>query len=338
MSTSSAALPVVAVTSNLIHAGGVVTIAPRDATGPLGAFDPGNVPSVTLSRAIETATVLESRSGNFETLLSRTKSITTTIKLNIMSMTLENYALFTGSQIEEKTTSATAVASGDELLRGARRGGSWYLGVSSSYPEGHRALTSFASLEIKATARANSTAYAIGDVISASSVAYVVTVAGTSGASPPTYPTAGATASDGTATIKHLGPTAIATGDYVVSLTAGLLTLIGTTSDINTSIERMPSGYTLTLLPAYTPTATAYQRLIPRSTTQEYTLRFNGQSSTGEPLNFVVPYCTIVGEGDSEWINSDNPQSFSLTVTALKRDSANDSVIPFGDTKSLPWT
>lgn len=338
MSTSSAALPVVAIKTNLVHAGGVVTIAPRDATGPLGAFDPGNVPSVTLSRAIETATVVESRSGLFETLQERTKSVKTTIKLGIMSMTLENYALFTGAQIEEKTTDGTAVSSGDELLRGARVGGSWYLGVSSSYPEGHRAITSFSGLTVKATARANSTAYAVGDVISNSSIAYVVTVAGTSGASPPTYPTAGATASDGTATIKHLGPTAVDTADYVVSLTTGLLTLKGTTSDINTSIERMPSGYTLTLLPAYTPTATAYQRLIPRSTTQEYTLRFNGQTSDGEPLHFVVPYCTIVGDGDSEWINSDNPQSFSLTVTCLKRDSSNESVIPFGDTKSLPWT
>jgi len=338
MSTSSAALPVVPIKTNVVLAGGVVTIAPRDATGTLSAFDPGNISSVAMTRTVEKVTVYESRSGQNQVLIEKDKSTKYEIKLAAMSMTLENYSLFTGAKIEEKTTSATAVASGDELLRGARRGGSWYLGVSSSYPEGHRALTSFASLEIKVTARANSTAYAVGDVISASSVAYVVTVAGTSGASAPTYPTAGATASDGTATIKHLGPIAIATGDYVVSLTTGLLTLIGTTCDINTSIERMPSGYTLTLLPAYTPTAKTYQRLIPRSSAQKYTVRFTGQSSEGEPLHFVIPECTITGDGDSQFISADSPQSITLTVTALKLGSDNEPVVFFGDTRDIPWS
>lgn len=338
MSTSSAALPLVSIKSNYIEAGGVVTIAPRDSTGPLAAFDPGNVPSVTLTRSTDKAEHPEARSGAFEIDHTKITKVTTSIKLVLESMTIQNYALFTGADIESKTTSGSAVAEGDELLRGARYGGSWYLGVSSSYPEGHRAITSFASLSIKATARANSTAYAIGDVISASSVAYVVTVAGTSGVSAPTYPTAGATASDGTATIRHLGPTAVDTADYVVSLTTGLLSLKGGSTVINTSIGRMPSGYTLTLLPAYTPTASTYQRLKPLATEREYTLRFNGQTASGTPLSFVVPYCTISGDGDSEWINSDKPQQFSLTVSCLKRDSANESVIPFGDTESLPWS
>lgn len=60
-----------------------------------------------------------------------------------------------------------------------------------------------------ATQRANSTAYALGDVFrpaAANGFLYRVTVAGTSGVAPPTFPTVlGNTVADGTATIECYG-------------------------------------------------------------------------------------------------------------------------------------
>lgn len=332
-------LPTVSVRSNYISAGGVLTIAPRDSTGPLGAFDPGNVPSVTVTRAVETTTHVESRSGTFQTDSTRVKSVTTTIKAILESMTLENYALFMGADVEDRTTGSSAVAAGDEDWRGARPGSTFYFGSTATYPEGYKTITSFASLVVKAAAHATSTAVTVGTVVSNTTEVYVYTVAGTTGASAPTFPTAGATAADGTATIKHLGPKAIAGTEYEYCLAPAVLTLKGAAgTNLVTSMGRMPAGYYLTLSPAYTPTAVTYQRLKPRAVATEYFIRFNGQTAEGTPLHFVAPYCTIAGDGDSEWINSENPQQFSVTITALKRDSANEAIIPFGATAALPWS
>lgn len=332
------ALPAVTKKSNYVKGGGVFRIATRDSTGPHGFFDPGNVPSIELERTVETSEHQEARSGSFQTDKVFTTSESNTITLTMESMTLQNFALFMGAEVEEITVASGTVT--DEELRGAARGASWALGVTQANPEGVRKITSFTSLEIKGAARANSTAVAVGDVITASSVAYVVTVAGTTGASPPTYPTGGATVADGTATIKHLGPVALTvTNDFVVSLDPASIELVGSsTADVNLAIARMPSGYKLTLLATYERSADTLQRLVPLSAEQEYFCRFDGQAAQGTPLNFVAPYCTVTGNGTSQWVNADQPQNFQLTISALKRDADVPAIVPFGATTEIPWS
>jgi hypothetical protein len=328
--------------NNYVRGGGMLTIAPRDTTGPLAGFLPGNVPTLTLERTIETSEHKEAISGSFETDETTVTGRDTKIKAKLESMTIQNFALFLGATLETRSISATAVSAGDEELRGARRGGYWRLGVSSTYPEGKGAITTFSSLAIKATARANSTAYAVGTVISASSVAYVVTAtagAGLSGASAPSYPTAGGTATDGDLTIKHLGPVTVDSSEYIVNTVVGSLQLTGAADDdIQLAIDRMPSGYTLTLLPAYTPTAQTVQRIVPLASTQQYTVYFTGQTTSGTALSFCVPYATIIGSGSSEWINATDPQSFEIEISCLKLDTTNEAVIPSGNTASIPWS
>jgi len=332
------ALPAVTKKSNYVKGGGVMRIAERDAPGPLAYFDPGNVPSIEMERAVETSEHQEARSGSFQTDAVFTVSETNTINATLESVTLENLALFLGAEVEERTISSETVT--DEELRGAHRGGSWSLGVTQANPEGIRVIDSFTSLEIKGTARANSTAVAVGDVLTNSGIAYVVTVAGTTGGSPPTYPTSGGTASDGTATIKHLGSVALVEDtDFFVSLDPASIELVGTsTAAVNVAIGRMPSGYKLTLLATYERAADTFQRLVPPDAAKEYQVLFNGQSAQGEPLSFVAPYCTIIGNGTSQWINAQDPQNFSVTISVLKRDADKPAIIPFGATAEIPWS
>lgn len=331
------AFPAVNKASNYVKGGGVLRLAVRDATGPLGFFDPGNVPSIELARTVETATHQEARSGTFQTDATFTTSETNEITATVESMTLANFALFLGLDVEERTISAGSVT--DDVLRGATRGASWTLGYTAANPEGLRAISAFTSLTIVATAHATSTAVAVGKVVSNTTEAYVYTVAGTTGVSAPTFPTAGGTVSDGTATLKHLGTLVVNSGEYAVSLDPASIELSGlSTTGINVAISRMPAGYYLSFTAVYTKSADTLQRLKPQADGVEYFARFDGQSAQGTPLNFVAPYCTIVGNGTSQWINASEPQNFSITLTALKRDAANGAIIPFGATAEIPWS
>ena len=331
------AFPAVNKKSNYVKGGGVLRLAKRDATGPLGFFDPGNVPSIELSREVETSDHQEARSGTFQVDATFSVSEKNTITATIESMTIANFALFLGLDVEERTVSAGSVT--DDVLRGATRGASWALGYTATNPEGLRAISAFTSLTIVATAHATSTAVAVGKVVSNTTEAYVYTVAGTTGVSAPTFPTAGGTVSDGTATLKHLGTLVVDSGEYSVSLNPASIELSGlSTTGINVAISRMPAGYYLSFTAVYTKSADTLQRLIPLATDVEYFARFDGQSAQGTPLNFVAPYCTVIGNGTSQWINASEPQNFSLTMTALKRDAANGAVIPFGATTEIPWS
>ncbi len=87
------------------------------------------------------------------------------------------------------------------------------LAASGGYSTGGTTLGSVAITYTAAnsygTSRANSTAYVVGNIFrpaSANGFLYRVTVAGTSGGSPPTFPTVlGQTVADGTATITCVG-------------------------------------------------------------------------------------------------------------------------------------
>ena len=324
------ALPLVTHTDNILKAGGVLSIAVRNAvTGNPGPFrDFGNAPSVTLARNADQSEVIESRTGTWQTLKKYTDKVTYAITATLMNMTIQNFALALGAT-KETVTPSTSPVSGEELYEPVA-GGIYHLGQTTSKPEGVGVISAFTSLAIKATARSNSMALAVGDVISASSVAYVCTVAGTAGGSAPSYPTGGGTVSDGDATIRHLGPVACAGSgvDYSSSLDPAVVQIVPGTTDLTTSISRMPSGYTLTLIAAYTPAGTAYERVIPLSAEAEYFIRFDGQAADGTAIKFVAPYCQVTGSGDSEFINPSAPQQLTLAITPLQRVTGQYPIIP----------
>ena len=327
--------PLVNVTSNYLRGGGVLRLAERASSSVNSNIyslrDVGDVTSITLARDTSSTPFSESRSGQFQVAFNPKTSDTNTITANFASMTIDNFAVYMGADVEERTVSATPIT--NEVLYRAVPGGAYPIGRSPTYPEGIRELTSVQALTIQGGTWVAETAYAVGDVVivaGSPAQAHVCTVAGLTDTSEPTWASGGGTVVDDEVTWRHLGPEALADGtDFEKDLTDGAeVAIVASGTDFATSMSRMPSGYYLNLLLDYTPVAATYKRLKPLASTKTYYLDFKGNAADGDAMNFCAPYSTAVGTGDSEWINAEAPQQFQVVFTALKLDSANEPIIP----------
>lgn len=290
----------------------------------------GNCTEFNITVESEQFEHFSSESGLQEKDLEFTISIDRTGTITTDNLSNENLELFLAADATEVTQSSASVT--DEAIGPVTANRTYQLGTSIA--KGGVRNVSAVTASFKegddASARANSTAYVVGDFYEPATPNdhfYVCTVAGTSAGSPPTFKTDGTTFADGTATFQDLGTIAIANtsdADFTVDTTLGLLN-VKPTGAIATALSVLPSGSTLTLNVDYTrAAATRDQIATSASVSLEGELKFIADNPQGANQDVFLPDCTLSPNGDLPFITDQEVGScqFSLGINKLDSNTA----------------
>ncbi len=252
--------------ANYYYSGqGSLYAAERDAaTGkPKGFVAVGNVPELSLDIAVTKAEHKESESGSRlldVTLIKETKG---TFKFKLENLSLDNLAM---GLYGAAASVAGASVTGEAFTA--------YLGMRCPLVNPKVSAVVITAPNAGAPARASTTAYTVGQYytpVAPNGHYYQCTVAGTSGASLPTFTTNGTTFLDGaTCTFKDMGTTTkTVTTDYTVDATNGVITPVvgGGITDLEP------------LAAAYTFTTHSKMEAFTSSTSPERYLRFEGMNT-----------------------------------------------------------
>ena len=292
----------------------------------------GNCPGFDLTVETENYQHINSEGGLNTVDLDVAISVTRSSSITVDNMSNDNLAVFLAGSIEDFTQVTTAVT--NEAITGYQASRSYQLGESQSVT-GVRNVGSV-TVEFSAAARVNSTAYTAGTVLFATTTnnhAYLCTVAGTSGASEPTYNVAGGTHTDGTATFKDLGVvTSLTAGtDYVLDAALGLVSVQPTgklASAYTAAKAALGSEPTLSLAVDYTPAAnTRTQIKTGSSGAVEGRVRFIADNPYGEQQDVTIPLCTLKPSGTLPFIGEGEAASITFEVGISLLDSATPAVI-----------
>lgn len=185
-----------------------------------------------------------------------------------------------------------------------------------------------------ATARVNSTAYVVGDVYIpavANNHWYMCTVAGTSGASPPTFTTDGTDFTDGTATFIDMGLIAYTvTTDYEVDATYGVVNILDTGA-IADAVSRVPTeltdaGKTFRLEIDYTRAAKSFPSIgVSTIVDTECSFWFYEDNAKVNNSVWYAKKAKIQSDGELNLKTGTEYAGVSFTITALK--SGNDNIV-----------
>lgn len=303
-------------------------LAVRNADGELSAHQdigPGQEASLTVE--VTTAELPNFEVGIGGTLASATISRAFTLETAISGRAEHIMALWGMGAWEDVSVSATPVTG--EISNQVAVGGAIFLGLNSTSRVPAKNVSSVTVAVAPPAARANSTAYAVGAIVEPATPNgnwYMATAAGTSGASPPTYPTDGSTVSDGTVTWRDMGPkTYSATTDYDLFAPEGTI-MIPASGAIADAISRVPAalraaGKTFTLALGYTQPART-QRVLKSNRTEDYEgdliIKAGG---VGVKDDLHVPKCTVRPTGALP-LKAEEYATLSLTITFV--DAADE--------------
>lgn len=286
----------------------------------------GNAPSQTISIETENLTHESSEGGIGQRDLDTPIRITRTGSLTVDNLSANNIASFLGATASPHTQASTPIT--NELIRYVRPGRSWILGNTSG---GLRTRSvSSVSVDFKASARANSTAYTVGTIYvpaTPNNHAYICTVAGTSASSPPSFTTDGTTYTDGTATFKDIGTINSLTAgtDYILDSTRALLS-VETTGKLATAYDNAVTAvgagnFELQVEVDYTPAATTWTKIETGTvSTKRGKLWVEQDNPFGTNNQVVIPDCTLAPSGDLPLIASDDAiaqMTFTIGINIL---------------------
>lgn len=295
--------------NNLKILRGIAKFAPKNSDGTKQAaiqLSPSSEFSISMSS--DEATYESAESGVNEILDRTVISVDRTGKLTCNNLSDEIKALFivgdsetlaqaSGSVTDE--VSSYVVPGRSIALGGTTNNGTGVFGVSAvtvkSY-EGDNAAT-----------RANTTAYTVGTALipaTPNSHWYMVTVAGTSAGSPPTFPTNGSTVTDGTATLQDMGLiTYVANTDYELDADYGVINILSTgaiaTAYSVTPASMRADGKAFRLSSDYTRAAKSVDQIATKSdATLEGEFWFYEQNPKGANSVWYAPSATLSPDGD----------------------------------------
>ena len=323
---------------NYVFGSGVCYFAPFDANGrPMGERDLGNVPAFTLSVKSDKFEHTSARTATRKTDLSRTISVTFSGKLTFEDMSAENLALFLAGASSDAAQSSGSVSA--ERIYNAEAGRYYQLGMDTDGV----GVAGVSSVTVKgyeftnASARANSTAYVVGDLFKSTTHVFIVTTAGTSAGSAPTFDFAaiGNSTVDGTATVKYIGETAAYTVDTDYDLDTDLAR-VGVVAD-STLGDGLALYYTVTgtypsLQVGYTKTANSRTKITSSasgSVTGQF--RFIADNAAGDNRNVVISSCSLAPAGDVPFITDKEIAKFDAEIGVNEKDSNTPLITIFGN-------
>jgi hypothetical protein len=289
---------------------GPVRMRVADSAAPLLAV--GNCSKLTLSIEEETKELPDYTDvgGGDYAALSRIKGVTASLTVHDLSP--ENL----GIALRGDVNAIAAGAVTDEAVGAAYASGL----LVTDYPIDILVAPVVEHAQNAASARANSTAYVVGDYYlpaAANGYVYKCTVSGTSAGSPPSFSTTvGATFADGTATFRCVGlALLVVTTDYEAS--AGGITLV--------AAPRIYDGEQVIV--SYTKEAgNAVEALLNAG--QEYEMHFDGlnEAQSGRPVTVHVFKLKVSPAGEVSLIG-DEFAALDMSGKVLKDTTKNGTTV-----------
>lgn len=320
---------------NIVFGRGILYIAPLDDNGvALGERDMGEVPAFTLSMTSTRVKIQSHRSGLGKTILDVVTSIDLAAKMDVLDMSKENQAVFFAGSVRTVTQASTPVVA--ERIFNLEANREYQLGTSGSNPTGVRGVGSV-SVKVyelaNAVARANTTAYVVGDIFKSTTNVFLVTTAGTTAGSAPTFDTAaiGNPTTDGSAVVKYIGTTAAFTAgtDYVLNAeSARIGTKVGGAIALATALYTSVTGTKLSASVDYTPAANSRDQVISSgAAATKCQLRFISDNATGDNRDLFIAACNVSPSGDNAFITDQDASKFSLDIGVNEKNSSIPSII-----------
>lgn len=322
-------------TSEFVFGRGVCYFAPFDENGvPMGERDLGEVNALALSVTSEKLEKFSHRSGIAKKILSITTSVTFNASLTFEDFSAENTALFlsgTTGTVEQGSTPVT-----NERIYNAQGGREYQLGTTAGNPTGVRGVSSvtIGLYElVNAATRVNATAYAVGDVYKSSTNVFIVTVAGTSAGSAPSFVTAnvGDSTVDGGATVEFIGTTSnyTVTTHYVLSPESARFGIkpTGALADACALYYEVTGGYP-SINAGYTPAANSRTQISSESVgAVNGQFRFIAENGAGDNRDLFIASCSLAPNGDLPFITDNDTAAATLDLGINERDSDTPQII-----------
>lgn len=283
---------------------GLLSRRPVGSTGPYFPF--GNCSVINTGGETEKKEVKRFQRGGGGNANSFERLSSVPLNITMLDFTVENQALALLG-LASSTAAGTATDEEARLFAGAIT------------PLAH-IPTAITSVKVKAAARANSTAYAVGDLYvpaTPNTHVYKVTVAGTSAASPPSFTTDGTTFADGTATVQDIGLQVVNAANYAKTL-GGVYVADGATfNGIDASVG-------LPVLVSYTyPAVETVQAMV--GVGQEWELYYEGEDELQSGLVTRAWYYRAKFSAAKQVdMVTDDPSSLEITGELLPDDSITD--------------